>query len=136
MTEIPESFHEMLTEQPTYATLTTMLPDGLPHNTVVWIDYDADADRVLINTERGRQKERNVRDDPRAGVLAPEPDSWFRWLSVSGEVDEVTTEGAREHIDTLARRYTGASTYRRPIETERVILKLAPEHVMTFDPDR
>lgn len=133
MAEIPEAFHEMLTEQRTYATLTTMLPDGLPHNTVVWIDYDAAMNRVLVNTERGRRKERNVRADPRAGILAPEPDSWFRWLSVSGEIEEVTTEGAREHIDVLAQRYTGEATYGQPIETERVLLKLRPDHVVTFD---
>ena len=131
-TEIPEAFHGLLTEERTYATLTTMLPDGLPHNTVVWIDYDPEADRILVNTERGRRKEKNVRADPRAGVLAPDPDSWFRWISVAGEVDEVTTEGAREHIDELARRYTGRDAYGRSIRTERVILKLRPEHVVTF----
>ena len=131
MAGIPESFYDLLTEARTYATFTTMLPDGLPHNTVVWIDYDPDANRVLVNTERGRRKERNVRDDPRAGVLAADPESWFRWISVAGEVDEVTTEGAREHIDALSRRYTGED-YRNPIQTERVIVKLRPEHVVTF----
>lgn len=130
--EIPEEFHGLLTEERTYATLTTMLPDGLPHNTVVWIDYDPDANRVLVNTERGRQKERNVRNDPRAGVLAPDPGSWFRWISVAGEVDEVTEDGAREHIDALARRYTDADAYQRSVRTSRVILKLRPEHVVTF----
>ena len=129
--EIPEAFYDLLTEARTYATFTTMLPDGLPHNTVVWIDYDPDEDRVLVNTERGRRKEKNVRDDPRAGVLAADPESWFRWISVAGEVDAVTTEGAREHIDALSRRYTGED-YRNPIQTERVIVKLRPEHVVTF----
>ena len=132
MAEIPEAFYDLLTEARTYATFTTMLPDGLPHNTLVWIDYDPDADRVLINTERGRRKEKNVRNDPRAGVLAPDPESWFRWISVAGEVDGVTTEGAREHIDELARRYTDAHEYTNPIRTERLILKLRPENVVTF----
>ena len=132
MESIPEAFHDLLSEEPTYATFVTMLPDGLPHLTVVWVDYDAAANRVLVNTERGRRKERNVRGDPRAGVLAAEPDSWFRWLSVSGEVDEVTTDGAREHIDELARRYTDADAYEQEVETERVLLKLRPEHVVTY----
>lgn len=135
MPSIPEKYHDLLTETATYATVTTMLPDGLPHMTVVWVDYDPEADRVLVNTERGRRKERNVRSDPRAGVLAADPDDWFRWVSVAGEVDEVTTEGAREHIDELARRYTGQDSYTNPIETERVILELRPEHVVTFPPE-
>lgn len=129
--EIPESFHDVLTEERTFATVTTMLPDGLPHNSVVWIDYDPGADRVLVNTERGRRKERNVRQDPRAGVLATDPESWLRWISVAGEVDEVTAEGAREHIDELSMRYVGEA-YGNPIRTERVLLKLRPEHVVTF----
>jgi PPOX class probable F420-dependent enzyme len=129
--EIPESFHDVLTEKRSFATVTTMLPNGLPHNTVVWIDYDPGTDRVLVNTERGRRKERNVREDPRAGVLAPDPESWLRWISVAGEVDEVRAEGAREHIDELSVRYTGED-YGTPIQTERVLLKLRPEHVVTF----
>lgn len=132
MSSIPERFHDLLREKRTYATVTTMLPDGLPHLSVVWIDYDPDGDRVLINTELGRRKEKNVRGDPRAGVLAPDPDSWLRWLSVSGEVDEVTEAGAREHIDALARRYTDDESYTRPVRTSRVLLKLRPEHVVTF----
>ena len=132
MEPIPEAFQDLLAEEPTYATFVTLLPDGLPHLSVVWIDYDADANRVLVNTERGRRKERNVRSDPRAGVLAAEPDSWFRWLSVSGEVDEVTEAGAREHIDELARRYTDREEYGNPIRTSRVLLKLRPEHVVTY----
>jgi len=133
MSAVPERFHDLLTERPTYAVLTTMLPDGLPHMSVVWIDYDAETDRVLVNTERDRRKEKNVRGDPRAGVLAVDPDTWFRWLAVSGEVDRVTTEGAREHIDALARRYMGEDSYPRPVETERVILELRPDRVHSFD---
>lgn len=132
MAEIPEPFYDLLAEERTYATLTTMLPDGLPHNTVVWIDYDPEANRVLVNTERGRRKERDIRVDPRAGVLAAEPDSWFRRISVAGEVEEATEEGAREHIDELARRYTDRDSYGNRVQTSRVVLKLRPEHVVTY----
>lgn len=132
MSSVPEPFHDLLREKPAYATLTTMLSDGLPHMTVVWVDYDPESDRVLVNTERGRRKERNARNDPRAGVLVIDPDSYFRWISVAGEVDRLRTEGAREHIDELARRYTAEDAYGQPIETERVVLELRPDHVVTF----
>ena len=132
MSSIPETHRDLLTEKTTYATVTTMLPDGLPHLSLVWIDYDEAADRVLVNTERGRRKEKNVRNDPRAGILAPDPDSHFRWLAVSGEVDRLREEGAREHADALAKRYLGEDTYGRPIETKRVIMELRPDHVVPF----
>lgn len=135
MASIPDAYRDLLTEKATYASLTTMLPDGLPHMSLVWVDYDPDADRVLVNTERGRRKEKNVRNDPRVGLLAPDPDSWYRWCSVAGEVEEVTTEGARDHIDVLARRYLGEDTYPNPVRTERVILRIRPEHVVTFAPE-
>lgn len=64
--------------------------------TPVWVDYDADEDRLLLNTEREHQKEVNVRNDPRVGVSMTDPDNPYRMLSVTGEADELTTEEARE----------------------------------------
>ena len=52
-------------------------------------------------------------------------------LTEPGAVEEITTEGARKHIDELSRRYTGGD-YSNPIETERVILAIRPEHVTTY----
>lgn len=134
MASIPEAYEDLLVEKSTNTILTTLYPDGLPHMSVVWIDYAPDRNRILVNTERGRRKEKNVRQDPRVGLLAPDPDDWYRWLSVAGEVDTVTTDGARDHIDALARRYLGTDTYPNPIENERVIIEIAPERVVTFNP--
>jgi hypothetical protein len=50
---------------------------------------------------------------------------------VTGEVETVTTEGARDHIDELARRYLGESEYPNPIQSERVILRIRPDTVYT-----
>lgn len=128
MTSIPEDYHDLF-EKPTIAHLSTLLPDGSPHSAPVWIDYDADADRVLVNTERDRRKEKNVRKDPRVAISMTDPENPYRMLSVRGEVDEITTDGAREHIDALAKRYTGEDEYQQPIQTERVLLEIAVDHV-------
>ncbi|MBV0901598.1 PPOX class F420-dependent oxidoreductase [Haloarcula salina] len=130
MPSIPEEFHDLF-EKATFAHVTTMNPDGKPHTTPVWIDYDDDGDRLLVNTERGRRKARNVDADPTVSVSMTDPDNPYRFLSVTGEVDEVTTEGAREHIDTLAKRYMGEDEYPNPIETERVILGIRADEVLT-----
>lgn len=58
-----------------------------------------------------------------------DPENPYRFLSVTDEVKETTTEGAREHIDTLAERYTGEAEYPNPIRTERVVLRIRPDEV-------
>mgnify|MGYP000247658935 CR=1 FL=1 len=128
MASIPDDYHDLF-EKETLAHISTLRPDGSPHVTPVWVDYDPEADRVLVNTERGRRKEKNVQGDPRVGLSMTDPDDPYRMLSVTGEVAEITTEGARTHIDELAHRYMGVDEYPNPIETERVILSIRPDHV-------
>jgi PPOX class probable F420-dependent enzyme len=129
MATIPADFRDLF-ERPTFAHLTTMNPDGTPHATPVWIDYDADANRLLVNTVRGRRKERNAAADPTVAVSMIDPESHYRFLSVTGEVTEITTEGASEHIDSLARRYLGKDQYPKENRTERVVLRIRPDEVM------
>lgn len=128
MTSIPEEFHELF-EKETFAHVATMTPEDMPHVTPVWVDYDAAADRLLINTERGRRKEKNLSDDSRIGVSMVDPENPYRHLSIIGEVDEMTEEGAREHIDELSQRYTG-DDYQPEIQTERVLVKIRPDEVI------
>lgn len=125
MSSIPEEKRDLF-EKRTVAHFATVMPDGTPHVTPVWIDYDPESDRVLVNTERDRQKHRNVERNPRVGVSMTDPEDPYRRLSVAGAVDAVTTDGARDHIDELARRYTGED-YQSDIGTERIIVEIRPE---------
>ena len=79
-----------------------------------------------------RRKEKNARNDSRVGVSMTDPDNPSRMLSVTGTVDEITTDGAREHIDELAMRYMGEDEYPNPIQTERVIITIKPEQIRSF----
>jgi PPOX class probable F420-dependent enzyme len=133
MASIPEEFQDLF-EKPTFAHIATLWPDGAPHVTPVWVDYDPDSSRLLVNTERDRRKEKNVRNDPRVGVSMTDPDNPYRMVSVTGEVDEITTEGAREHIDELTERYMGKAEYPNPIETERVVLSIRIDRVSHNEP--
>jgi len=127
MVAIPSDYHDLF-ERPVIAHVATLMADGTPHVTPVWVDYDAAAERVLVNTERGRQKAVNVERDPRVGVSMTDPDNPYRRLCFSGEVTALTTEGAREHIDALARRYTGGD-YANEIQTERLLLHIRPDRL-------
>lgn len=127
MTRIPEAYHDLF-ERKAIAHLATIMPDGSPQVTPVWVDFDGT--HILINTARGRVKDRNMTARPRVAVEIMDPDNAYRYLAVRGRVVDVTEEGAAEHIDTvLYPRYTGREgTYRTGPET-RCLYKILPEHV-------
>ena len=119
-----------LAQAANYAMVATVMPNGLIQNQVLWVD--ADDDHILINTEIGRQRFRNIEADDRMTVTIMKDGNWFEWAEVRGRVSEtVTGPEARAHIDQLAIKYTG-SPYANPIGTERVILKLSPERQLIF----
>jgi PPOX class probable F420-dependent enzyme len=107
-----------------FAAFTTLLPDGRPMTHVMWVDCDDE--HVLINTERHRQKARNVRRDPRVTVTVWDAADPYRYVEVRGEVVEtVTGPEARRHIDELSVKYEGRP-YRGRIVSERVIWRVKP----------
>ncbi|NND84066.1 MAG: PPOX class F420-dependent oxidoreductase [Acidimicrobiia bacterium] len=108
-----------------FAALTTLMPDGVPQTQVMWVD--ADDTHLLINTEDGRQKQRNVERDPRVTVLVWDAENPYRYAEVRGKVvDMVRGPQAREHIDHLSNRYFG-KPYSNPIRTERIIWRIEPD---------
>ena len=126
-TTIPEKFRDLFTKR-AFAHLATLMPDGQPQVSPVWIDFDGR--HVVFNTARDRQKDRNLRRDPRVSLSILDPENPYRYLEIRGRVAEVTEEGADAHIDRLAKKYLSLDTYpyRQPGEV-RVIFKIAPEHV-------
>lgn len=120
-----------LFEGQTYANFGTVMPNGTPQITPVWIDHEDDD--ILVNTAKGRQKERNVRRNPRVGICILDPGDPYRYVSVRGTVYEITTDGAVEHIDALARRYMGVEEYPNHGDERgpRVILRIRPDSVVT-----
>ncbi|HZQ81667.1 MAG TPA: PPOX class F420-dependent oxidoreductase [Gaiellaceae bacterium] len=111
-----------------WGTVVTLREDGSPHATPVWID--SDGDHVLFNTSIGRAKERHLRRDPRVAVtVLPAENQQGGYLSVTGHA-ELTEEGAKEHIDSLANKYLGVDEYPylQPGE-RRVIVKITPEKI-------
>ncbi len=112
---------------PNFAAFTTILPNGHPSTHIMWVD--ADDTNVLINTETGRQKFRNIRNDPRVVVTVFDATNPYRYVEIRGRVvGTVTGTEAREHIDRLSEKYTGGP-YSNPIQSERVLLQIEPERV-------
>ena len=116
-----------LFEKKAFAHLATLMKDGSPQVSPVWVDYDGT--HLLVNTSRGRQKHINITRDPRVALSIQDPDDPFRKLLVRGRVVEQTEQDAEEQIDKLARRYTGDIYKFRVPGMVRLILKIKPEHV-------
>jgi len=130
MSQLTEKQREFIAENPYAGTATTLRQDGSPHNTIVWVD--AEDGVVTFNTAVGRAKERHLREDPRAAITVVHPENAYRWVSVSGPA-ELTTEGADEQIDHLAKKYLGKDEYpwRSPTE-QRITVKIRPERVDAY----
>jgi PPOX class probable F420-dependent enzyme len=124
---IPERFLDLLTTKKAFAQLGTLMPDGSPQVTPVWCDMAGDVLRV--NSAKGRQKDLNMRRDPRVSLCLMDPENPYRYVELRGRVVEITEQGADAHIDSLARKYLGVETYPyRKKDEVRVIYKIEIEH--------
>jgi PPOX class probable F420-dependent enzyme len=116
-----------------FAFLATVREDGSPQVTPTWIDRDNDT--ILINTAKGRVKQKNVSRDPRVSISLVDDQNPYSMVTISGKVTEQTSQGADEHIDKLARRYLNADKYpSHSPDIERVILKIKPEKIFFVPP--
>lgn len=121
-TSFPEKYLDLF-QKKALGALTTLMADGSPQTTPVWIDFQNG--QVWVNSAVGRQKDRNVRRDPRVAMAIVDPDNPYRYVEVRGRVAAITEEGADDHIDAMARKYIGKDKYpwRQPTE-KRVIYKI------------
>lgn len=118
-----------LIEGKNFAFLATLLPDGSPHVTPVWIDHDGDF--VLVNTAMGRVKQKNTVKDPRVSLSIADQNNMYDRVVIQGRLASQNYDGAEAHIDKLANKYTGAKKYERSSPTEkRVIFKIQPTKVI------
>ena len=127
MPTIPSSHADILNKR-AFAHLTTLMPDGSPQTSPVWVEATSDA--IRVNSAQGRVKDRNMRRDARVALSATDPDNPYRCLMVRGRVVKVETDGADAHIDKLAKKYMDVDTY--PFRTAgevRVIYTIEPTHV-------
>lgn len=114
-----------LIEGKNLAHLATIMPDGSPQVTPVWIDHEGDV--VLVNTAVGRVKQRNAAKDNRVALSITNQNNLYDKVIIRGRVVAQTSEGADAHIDKLAKKYTGASKYQRSRPGEkRIIIKIEP----------
>ena len=124
-----------LFEGKNFAFVATLMKDGSPQITPVWVDLEDNT--ILVNTAEGRAKHKNVSREPRVAISIVDNNNPYNMVTVRGRVVEQTTKGADEHIDKLAKKYLGVDKYpfRSPTE-KRVILKIKPENIFHMKPPK
>jgi PPOX class probable F420-dependent enzyme len=129
MVEIPERGRQII-DKKSYAHVATLMADGSPQVTPVWVERDGDL--ILINSHEDRLKPRNLRRDERVAVSIQDPDEPLVALIVRGRAAELTHDGADEDFDRLAHKYTGHAFAHTPGQ-QRVTIRIEPEHVLLYD---
>ena len=126
MAKLPEGVQKLLSE-PNLAHFVTLMKNGSPQVTPLWVDHDGE--HVLINTAEGRQKPLNLQRDPRVALSVVDRNHTQRYAQIRGKVVDVTREGAFEHICKLSEKYSGNPNYPRREGEVRLIVKILPEHI-------
>ena len=130
MTDIPKAYLDLFSK-PAFAHLVTLMPDGSPQVTPVWVDLDGNT--VIVNTAKGRLKDRNMKRDPRVALAVSDPANPYRYVQVRGRVSDISENGGDAHIDKMAKKYLNQDSYpyRQPGEV-RVVYRITPEHVQAY----
>jgi len=125
MAAIPDQYLDLLQQKKAFANLATVMADGTPQVTPVWFDYRDG--RIRVNTAKGRVKARNMREGAAVALAIMDPDNAYRYVQVRGRVKRVAEQNARDHIDSLAKKYLGKDKYpwARPDEV-RVMYEIEP----------
>jgi PPOX class probable F420-dependent enzyme len=128
MTDTLSEKARALIARPVLASLTTLSADGSPQVTPLWVDLDGDD--ILFNTAKGRVKERHMEHDPRVAVSVVDPDDQYNVVAVRGTVVDITTDGADDHIDALAKKYLGVDSYpMRSADEVRVKVRVRTDRI-------
>jgi PPOX class probable F420-dependent enzyme len=114
-----------------FVHLATLMPDGSPQVSPVWVDVDGNT--IVVNSAEGRLKDKNIKKDKRVALSVTDPDNPYESVTIRGRVAEVTTAGADQHIDKMAKKYLGKDKYPfgQPGEV-RVLYRIEPEKVSTM----
>jgi hypothetical protein len=123
-----EHWRDLLDNKKTFAHIATLMPDGTPQVTPVWIDYKNG--KVLVNSAKGRVKVKNMEKGSPVAISITDPDNPYRYVQIRGQVTRVTEEGAGAHIDKMAKKYLGKDKYpfAKPGEV-RVLFEIEPSKV-------
>jgi PPOX class probable F420-dependent enzyme len=141
LVDLPAAARALL-DTPVTATLACLNANGTIHQSPVWVDTDDD--HIVLNTVRGRLKDRNLRARPGLSLMFTDPADPYRWMSIQGKVVGVIDEddpqdgrAATHSINAMSAKYLGEATYplRDPHSPEvRALFRVQPTRAVVYDP--
>jgi PPOX class probable F420-dependent enzyme len=109
-----------LIDGPNFAHLATLMPDGSPIATPVWIGREGD--RVVICTSDTSLKGKNTKRDPRIAVSIVDFANPYEELQIRGRVVERRPEPELKTLDGYSQKYTSKPfPFRQPGQIALVI---------------
>ena len=94
-----------LLSRPNFAHLATLMPDGSPNTTPVWIGVRDG--RIVIGTGEFSLKVRNLRRDPRLSLSVVDFHDPYEEVQIRGRVVEFRDDSKFEVIDEISHKYIG-----------------------------
>lgn len=122
---IPEVAYALLDAR-NFGHLVTLMPDGAPQSTVIWIERDGNT--VLFNTAKGRVKHRNMLRDPRVALSIHDQDNPSVYLQIRGRA-EILESGGTEHTHKMSNKYKGCDYTDIDTDPPRILVRVIPDHV-------
>jgi PPOX class probable F420-dependent enzyme len=115
--------------EPRCAVLSTIEPDGAPHQAVV--HYLPEGDALIVNGRADRRWLSNLRRDPRVSVVVHDADQPLHWVGIKGNAELLHTgQMAVEHAMVMARRYCeDPAAYQ---DQQRVSFRIVPRRVYEY----
>jgi PPOX class probable F420-dependent enzyme len=108
-----------LIDRANFAHLATLMEDGSPHSTPVWVGRDGD--RLMIGTSGNSLKARNTKRDPRVAISMIDFKDPYMEAQLRGRVVEHRSDSDLKILDAISVRYTGKAFPMRGYE-DRVAL--------------
>ncbi len=113
-------------ETKAFAYLALTLSDGTPQVSPIWFDWDGT--HIIINTARGRVKDKILKKHPKVALTITGADP-YEYLLIKGQVVEETEEGGYEMICALNEKYRGKYEFPKRPGQVRVTYKILPERM-------
>ena len=130
--QVPDT-HIHLLKSKALLFLATTMKDGSPQVSPLW--FSVDENFILVNSAKGRIKDKNMRRNEKVSVAIVDPENAFLWMGIQGSVVDITEIGADDHVDLLAKKYLGMDSYPNKQKDQiRVTYKIRADKVYTMDP--
>ena len=106
LSQVPDDLKYLLADDTrAYAFLSTIMADGSPQVTPIW--FNVEEGKIVINSAKGRTKDKNLRRNPKMAMVIMDLDKPLEYIQIRGEIIDISEEGAREHISTMGQKYQG-----------------------------